>query len=231
MRPTAMRFVFMLVDKVYKENCNLVNMVALVVFLSHIGSFVPADAATVGLTDRIFCAMGSKFMTAEQSTFMIDLHQVGLMLRQATPKSLCLLDEFGKGTLTGDGVGLLGGTINHFANCENPPKFYTMSVLRPDDNCRNVKDITFLYRVALCSTCSNDHIQRLCNEKILAKDQLYKVCKTPFIEESNSNGLLDVAKYNPVFISCKDAVDKLLAFDACKGDLDLFFQDIFPSEL
>lgn len=84
--------------------------VALIVFLSHIGSFVPADAATIGLTDRsvfyviitfprtiavkllfindcnmgfhrIFCAMGSKHMTAEQSTFMIDLHQVGLMLR------------------------------------------------------------------------------------------------------------------------------------------------------
>ncbi|KAI8006821.1 ISWI chromatin-remodeling complex ATPase CHR11 [Camellia lanceoleosa] len=60
--------------------------VALIVFLSHIGSFVPADVATVGLTDRIpknriFCAMGSKFMNAEQSTFVIDLHQVGMMLR------------------------------------------------------------------------------------------------------------------------------------------------------
>lgn len=88
------------------------SQVALIVFLSHVGSFVPADAATVGLTDRfdidilvfsqipwcwsfeyittwlnrivntrIFCAMGSKLMTAEQSTFMIDLHQVGMMLR------------------------------------------------------------------------------------------------------------------------------------------------------
>lgn len=89
---------------------NVVFQVALIVFLSHIGSFVPADAATVGLTDRslifripasflkkkylysmdhikhyscnrIFCATGSKLMTAEQSTFMIDLHQVGMMLR------------------------------------------------------------------------------------------------------------------------------------------------------
>ncbi|KAG2390834.1 DNA mismatch repair protein [Vigna angularis] len=48
--------------------------IAIIVFLSHIGSFVPADAATVGLTD-------SRLMTAEQSTFMIDLHQVGMMLR------------------------------------------------------------------------------------------------------------------------------------------------------
>ncbi|XP_058072393.1 DNA mismatch repair protein MSH5 isoform X5 [Magnolia sinica] len=261
----------------YSGKSIYIKQVALVVFLSHIGSFVPAEAATVGLTDRIFCAMGSKIMTAEESTFMIDLHQVGKVLRQATSRSLCLLDEFGKGTLTEDGIGLLGGTINHFANCDNPPKvlvcthlaeifnesflpksenikFHTMSVLRPDQKCRNVEDIIFLYRLIpghallsyglhcallaarissipaswilnafhfllskhmlsvpvevierasfiLDTIGSNNHIQRLCNEKILAKDQQYK-----------------------------DAVDKMLAFDACKGDLDLFFQDIFPSD-
>ncbi|KAL6199389.1 hypothetical protein ACLB2K_029173 [Fragaria x ananassa] len=100
----------------YSGKSIYIKQVALIVFLAHIGSFVPADAATVGLTDRIFCAMGSKFMTAEQSTFMIDLHQVGMMLRQATSRSLCLLDEFGKGTLPEDGVGLHGGTINYFAS-------------------------------------------------------------------------------------------------------------------
>ncbi|KAF4392783.1 hypothetical protein F8388_010806 [Cannabis sativa] len=143
---------------------------ALIVFLSHIGSYVPAEAATVGLTDRIFCAMGSKLMTAEQSTFMIDLHQVGTMLRQANSRSLCLLDEFGKGTLTEDGIGLLGGTISHFVSFDEPPKvlvcthltelfdenclsksekikFYTMSVLRPDNNSTDTDDIVFLYRL------------------------------------------------------------------------------------
>lgn len=89
----------------YSGKSIYIKQVALIVFLSHIGSYVPADAATVGLTDRIFCAMGSNFMTAEQSTFMIDLHQVGIMLRHASPRSLCLMDEFGKGTLT-EGPGL-----------------------------------------------------------------------------------------------------------------------------
>ncbi|KAL6536770.1 MutS protein msh5 [Orobanche minor] len=88
----------------------------------------------------------------------------------AGPQSLCLMDEFGKGTLSEDGIGLLGGTINYFASCDNPPKvmlsthlseifengyllksnkikYYTMSVLSPDDNCTDVEDVVFLYRL------------------------------------------------------------------------------------
>uniref|UniRef100_A0A0D9WI88 DNA mismatch repair proteins mutS family domain-containing protein n=1 Tax=Leersia perrieri TaxID=77586 RepID=A0A0D9WI88_9ORYZ len=72
----------------YSGKSIYIKQVALVVFLAHIGSFVPADSAIVGLTDRIFCAMGSKSMTTEQSTFMIDLHQVGTMLRLVPGQAL-----------------------------------------------------------------------------------------------------------------------------------------------
>ncbi|KAH9803812.1 DNA mismatch repair protein MSH5 [Citrus sinensis] len=248
--------------------------VALIVFLSHIGSFVPADAATVGLTD-------SKHMTAEQSSFMIDLHQVGMMLRQATSQSLCLLDEFGKGTLTEDGIGLLGGTINYFVTCDVPPKvlvcthltellnegclpkserlkFYTMSVLRPENNSTDVEDIVFLYRLvpghALLSygECGN-----ICAGWVLCWNLLELTCvslyptglhcallagvpaevikRAAYVLEAAQNNK-HVERWSHENISAQDqqyknAVEKMLAFDVLKGDLRLFFQDLLPSKL
>ncbi|KAL4529302.1 hypothetical protein Ndes2526A_g04097 [Nannochloris sp. 'desiccata'] len=92
------------------------KQVAIIVFLSHVGSFVPADSALIGLTDRIFTRVVTKESGAvPQSSFMIDLSQVASMLRLATPKSLLIIDEFGKGTLAADGIGLLCGSLSYLA--------------------------------------------------------------------------------------------------------------------
>lgn len=68
-------------------------------YMAQIGCFVPAEKAVIGVVDRLFTRIQSLESAAvNQSTFTIDLHQVGLMLRHATPQSMLLIDEFGKGT-------------------------------------------------------------------------------------------------------------------------------------
>ncbi|KAK9821426.1 hypothetical protein WJX81_003661 [Elliptochloris bilobata] len=100
------------------------KQVALIVFLAHVGSFVPARSARIGLTDRIFTRVACReAVTVPQSAFLIDLTQISSMLRHATCRSLCIIDEFGKGTLASDGIGLLCAALQHFADQRPaPPK-------------------------------------------------------------------------------------------------------------
>ena len=68
-------------------------------YLAHLGSFVPCEKAVVGLTDRIFTRIASaESVSVAQSSFTIDLTQMATMMHNATSRSLCLVDEFGKGT-------------------------------------------------------------------------------------------------------------------------------------
>jgi len=77
------------------------KQVGLIVFLAHIGSFVPADSAIVGITDRIFTRIHTReTVSVGLSTFMIDLNQVATAVQGATDNSLVIIDEFGKGTAT-----------------------------------------------------------------------------------------------------------------------------------
>ncbi|KAF8957258.1 hypothetical protein BDZ97DRAFT_2079293 [Flammula alnicola] len=80
-------------------------------------SFVPAESATLGIVDKIFTRVSTRESVSKvQSAFMIDLAQVSLALRNCSPRSLVLLDEFGKGTLSTDGAGLFCGVLRHLLN-------------------------------------------------------------------------------------------------------------------
>lgn len=93
------------------------RQVALIVYLSHIGSFVPARKATVGLTDLILTRMTTKeSVCRSESAFCIDLRQMAFALGAVTRKSLVLVDEFGKGTQTEDGVALMAALIDNLAS-------------------------------------------------------------------------------------------------------------------
>ncbi|KAF9425765.1 MutS protein msh5 [Podila epigama] len=144
------------------------KQVALITYMAHVGSFVPAEAAIIGITDKILTRLQTcDTVSHNRSVFMTDLQQVSLAIRMSTRRSLVILDEFGKGTASTDGAGLFCGTIEHFAKrrddrpkvvatthfhelCENslldmtlPISFYMMKIFQgPED-----QDATFLFRV------------------------------------------------------------------------------------
>ncbi|ORZ26614.1 DNA mismatch repair protein MutS, partial [Lobosporangium transversale] len=144
------------------------KQVALITYMAHIGSFVPAESAVVGLTDKILTRLQTReTVSSIQSAFMTDLQQVSMALKHATKRSLVILDEFGKGTISTDGAGMFCGVIEHFAkrthdrprvlatthfhecfenhllNLSLPISLYTMEVLQGSSGL----EVTFLFRV------------------------------------------------------------------------------------
>lgn len=94
-----------------------IRQVALITLLAHVGSFVPARAATVGLTDRIFTRVGaSDELSRGQSTFMVEMTEAANILNNATARSLVILDEIGRGTSTYDGVSLAWAITEYLHN-------------------------------------------------------------------------------------------------------------------
>jgi len=93
------------------------RQVALIVLMAQIGSFVPASKANIGVCDRLFTRVGaSDDLASGQSTFMVEMNEVANILRNATSKSLLILDEIGRGTSTFDGLSIAWAVIEHISN-------------------------------------------------------------------------------------------------------------------
>jgi DNA mismatch repair protein MutS len=85
----------------------ILRQIGLCVIMAQMGSFVPAEAAEIGVVDRLFTRVGaSDDLAGGQSTFMVEMSETSAILHNATPRSLVLLDEIGRGTSTYDGVAI-----------------------------------------------------------------------------------------------------------------------------
>ena len=145
-----------------------VRQVALIAIMGQIGSYVPADSARLGMLDAVFTRMGAfDNMMAGESTFMVELSETSDILKQATPKSLVILDELGRGTSTHDGVAIaqtvldyvvrdkksLTLFITHYQNLSSLAKGFEKGELKNvhmkfTETGDAGQDITFLYEVA-----------------------------------------------------------------------------------
>ena len=93
------------------------RQVALITLMAHIGSFVPCSKAQIPITDKIFTRVGaSDNLILDQSTFMVEMSEMAQILRNATNKSLIILDEIGRGTSTFDGLSIAWSVVEHITN-------------------------------------------------------------------------------------------------------------------
>lgn len=102
------------------------RQVALTVLMSHMGIFVPCDEALIPLTDKLFCRVGaSDNLSGGESTFLVEMLESSYILRNATKKSLVIMDEIGRGTSTQDGMSIAYAIAQHLLNAEPITLFAT----------------------------------------------------------------------------------------------------------
>ncbi|KAL4893317.1 DNA mismatch repair protein msh3 [Aspergillus ambiguus] len=145
-----------------------VRQVALIAIMGQVGSYVPAQSAKLGMLDAVFTRMGAfDNMLAGESTFMVELSETADILKQATPRSLVILDELGRGTSTHDGVAIAQAVLDYMVRSLRSLTLFithyqhlsSMVHSFPDHELRNVhmrftesgagqdEEITFLYEV------------------------------------------------------------------------------------
>lgn len=101
----------------------LLRQTAIITLMAHMGSFVPASKATIGLTDKIFTRVGaSDNLSGGESTFMVEMNETASIINNISERSLVLLDEIGRGTSTYDGISIAWSIVEHLHETNTKPK-------------------------------------------------------------------------------------------------------------
>ena len=101
----------------------ILRQTALITLMAHLGSFVPASAATIPITDKIFTRVGaSDNLSGGESTFMVEMNETASIINNLTPRSLILLDEIGRGTSTYDGISIAWSIVEYLHASPHTPK-------------------------------------------------------------------------------------------------------------
>ncbi|MBN9483807.1 MAG: DNA mismatch repair protein MutS [Bacteroidetes bacterium 43-93] len=101
----------------------LLRQTAIITLMAHMGSFVPADSAAIGLTDKIFTRVGaSDNLSGGESTFMVEMNETASIINNISDRSLVLLDEIGRGTSTYDGISIAWSIVEYLHNTAAKPK-------------------------------------------------------------------------------------------------------------
>lgn len=220
------------------------KQVALIVYMAHIGSFVPAESAVIGCVDRIFTRIRTMdSVSVGLSTFMIDVNQMSEALRDATERSLVVIDEFGKGTELVDGMALLCSCLSfwidkgkscphvlvstHFHSIihqqllpESPMvKFLTMDSLTEEG------ELLFLYQLveghARSSYASHVALQAGLPQEIVKRGKEV----SELIRQNKPVYAIDTADTETHFKRSELIVKKFLDLDLETDDLESFLRD------
>ncbi|XP_051852195.1 mutS protein homolog 5 [Antechinus flavipes] len=225
------------------------KQIGLITFMALVGSFVPAGKAEVGAVDAIFTRIHNfESVSLGLSTFMIDLNQVAKAVNNATERSLVLIDEFGKGTNTVDGLALLASVLRHWVyqgpNCPQifvATNFVSLIQLQPPgslveyltmETCRDGNDLIFLYQVregiANASHASYTAAQAGLPAKLITRGLEVSELIQKGKPIKPDKGLL---KDNQIE-NCQALVDKFLKLDLEDPELDLsnfMIQQVLPT--
>jgi DNA mismatch repair protein MutS len=185
---TQERFLMIVTGPNMAGKSTYARQAALLVLLAQIGSYIPAQSARIGIADRIFTRVGAADLLARgMSTFMLEMTETAHILRHATPRSLIILDEVGRGTGTADGLAIARAVIEYLVRRVRAKTLFTTHFhevttlgdrLEAVSNaCLQVRDdggdVTFLYKVlpGVSSHSYGIHVARLAGlpEEIVAQ--------------------------------------------------------------